>query len=206
MPFIGLLFIAIGGWFVDCGVQNRPPIGTIRDLIARPQPLADALASGNGTWQATKVTSVPGSTNASNPSSPPQPTNSNSQNGRMSSSELTPISWAPSFRLRTDAEEALEQLNNAYKLSFGHSLVITSAYRTYAEQTILYATKGTMAAPPGQSNHGNGTAVDLGGISYGNAMDTWMLTNAAKFGWHRPSWATPNGAGPHEPWHWEFAG
>jgi LAS superfamily LD-carboxypeptidase LdcB len=72
---------------------------------------------------------------------------------------------------------------------------------------VIYADKPWLAAVPGTSNHGWGTAVDLcGGVeAFGTATHLWMLENAPAFGWFHPSWAKPGGGRP-EPWHWEFAG
>ncbi len=207
MAFLGIVFLVVAAWLVDSGIQNRPPVGTIRDLIQKPQPLSDALASSKGTWQPTSGTTTGTASTTSNAvssSSFSGPSHPSGVSGNMPASQLTALSWAPTKKLRTDAAAALEALNNTYKLQFGHNLQVTDAYRSYADQVIVKAEKGGLAATPGTSNHGWGIAVDLGGISYGNAMDTWMLQNAPKYGWHRPSWATPNGSGPHEPWHWEY--
>jgi LAS superfamily LD-carboxypeptidase LdcB len=64
------------------------------------------------------------------------------------------------------------------------------------------------AAVPGTSNHGWGLAVDLcGGIQVDYSPEhEWLMDHAAEFSWFHPSWALPGGPGPHEPWHWEFAG
>lgn len=205
MAFLGIVFLVVAAWLVDSGVQNRPPVGTIRDLIKNPQPLSDALTSSKGTWQPTTGTATGTASGTTSPASfnvPSLP--AGVSNGNIPASDLVSLSWAPTMKLRPEAAAALESLNNAYKLQFGHNLIVNSAYRSYAQQVILKATEGGLAASPGTSNHGLGIAVDLGGISYGNAMDTWMLQNAPKYGWHRPAWATPNGSGPHEPWHWEY--
>ena len=58
-------------------------------------------------------------------------------------------------------------------------------------------TAGTPVAFPGNSNHGWGSAVDLG-AKYGDKVHTWLTNNAAKFGFSNP-FKNPR----TEPWHWE---
>jgi hypothetical protein len=58
-------------------------------------------------------------------------------------------------------------------------------------------TAGTPVAFPGNSNHGWGSAVDLG-AKYGDKAHTWLTNNAAKFGFSNP-FKNPR----TEPWHWE---
>lgn len=204
MAFLGLLFAVIGAWFIDAGIQNRPPIGTFRDLIKNPQPLSDALSSSAGTWQATTGGTANGTSGTATPTNFSVAVPSGAKNGQLPASDLKALSWSPTKKLRPDAAAALEQLNNAYRLQFGHNLIVNDAYRSYADQIVVKAERGGFAATPGTSNHGWGIAADLGGIAYGNAMDTWMLQNAPRYGWHRPAWATQGGSGPHEPWHWEY--
>ena len=114
---------------------------------------------------------------------------------------------APGKLLRSDAAAAMGRLSRAYAAEFGRPLCITDSYRTLAEQVQVYATKPALAAKPGTSNHGWGTATDLcGGVeSFGTEQHAWMLAHAPLYGWFHPSWAGPAGSRP-EPWHWEFAG
>ena len=58
-------------------------------------------------------------------------------------------------------------------------------------------TGGTPVAFPGNSNHGWGSAVDLG-AKYGDKAHTWLTNNASKFGFSNP-FKNPR----TEPWHWE---
>lgn len=122
-------------------------------------------------------------------------------------SELMGIPFAPTKSLAPAATLALVQMNNAYRSRFGNNIFITDAYRTYAQQVLLKAAKGDLAATPGTSNHGLGLAVDLGGgiNSFGTPQHNWMIENASKYGWVNPSWAQQGGSKP-EPWHWEFVG
>lgn len=128
-------------------------------------------------------------------------------NGQIPASALCELDFAPGQQLRCDAAEALEQLNGAFVAAFGSNLVITDSYRSYSQQVACRAQKGSLCATPGTSNHGSGTAVDLGGnaYSFGTDQHDWMLAHAEEFGWTLPDWAQASGSKP-EPWHWEFVG
>ena len=82
----------------------------------------------------------------------------------------------------------------------GVELGIRSGYRSLAQQQHLYDAflkgQGNSAAPPGMSNHENGTALDLK-LTDPDAHK-WLVKHAAKYGFA----ATV----PGEPWHWEFVG
>lgn len=129
-------------------------------------------------------------------------------NGTIPLSVLCTPAWtAAHHEFRCDAAAALTEMNAAYKAKFGTNLVVTSSYRTYAQQVTLKEAKPTLAATPGTSNHGWGLAVDLGGgvQTFGTAQHNWMRANANRYGWFAPAWAQFNGSLP-EAWHWEYAG
>ena len=132
---------------------------------------------------------------------------SNYANGRIPLTALCPLAGAPGHFLRADAAYAFDQLSAAYATRFGTPICVTDSYRTYAEQVRLKAVKPTLAATPGTSNHGWGTATDLcGGIqSFGTPQHAWLLANAPLYSWFLPAWARAGGSKP-EPWHWEYAG
>jgi LAS superfamily LD-carboxypeptidase LdcB len=126
-------------------------------------------------------------------------------NGQIPSSVLCGLSWAPEQKLRCDAADALEDLNDAFRAAFGRNLDVVDGYRSYAEQVSVAASRGALAAVPGTSNHGLGQAVDLsGGVqSFGSAEHGWMAAHAGKYGWKLPAWAQAGGSKP-EAWHWEY--
>ncbi|GAB4087097.1 hypothetical protein GCM10028784_37270 [Myceligenerans cantabricum] len=126
-------------------------------------------------------------------------------NGRIPSSALCDLSFAPGHELRCDAAVAIEELNVAFGAVFGRHLTVTDSYRSYEAQVAVKASKGALAAPPGTSNHGWGQAVDLGGgiQGFGTAEYRWMAANAGASGWIHPTWAEPSGSKP-EAWHWEY--
>jgi LAS superfamily LD-carboxypeptidase LdcB len=128
-------------------------------------------------------------------------------NGQIPTATLCPVWGAPGQLLRGDAARAFSALSREYAKAFGKPICVTDSYRSRSQQVALYATKPNLAARPGTSNHGWGTATDLcGGIeSFGTAQHAWLLSHAPLYGWFHPSWAQPSGSRP-EPWHWEFAG
>ncbi|MCA5893454.1 DUF2809 domain-containing protein [Isoptericola sp. NEAU-Y5] len=126
--------------------------------------------------------------------------------GRLDDAELAPIPWAPQYLVRADVLDGLVELDRAYLAEFGQHLTVNSAYRSYAQQIDVYNPDdpNPLAAPPGCSNHGLGTAVDLamGPDGFDSARYRWLTDHAEEHGWHHPDWAGPNGRLP-EPWHWE---
>jgi len=126
-------------------------------------------------------------------------------NGQIPASALCALSFDSSARLRCDAAQDLEKLNTAYREAFGRDLSITDSYRSLAGQIACRATKGSLCATPGTSNHGTGIAVDFGGgvQTSGSAAYRWMVAHAATYDWAHPSWATST---KFEPWHWEYTG
>ncbi len=95
--------------------------------------------------------------------------------------------------MRPDVARAFDRLAAAAR-SAGHGIVIASAYRSNAEQAVLFAQRPDpkWVARPGTSLHRLGTELDLGPPSaYG-----WLAANAGRFGFlKRYSW---------EPWHFGF--
>jgi gas vesicle protein len=123
-------------------------------------------------------------------------------NGLIPSRFLCPLPQSGRM-LRADAALAFYKLNAAYKRRFGTQMCLTDSYRPLAEQQRIYANRPGMAAVPGHSNHGYGTAVDLcGGVqSEGSAEFNWLEAYGKKYEWFHPSWAYSS---PFEPWHWEY--
>jgi D-alanyl-D-alanine dipeptidase len=130
-------------------------------------------------------------------------------NGQLPTGALCPLWGAPGAMLRADAAAAFNRMSRAFAGAFGEPLCVEASYRPYQRQVELYASMPAgYAAVPGTSNHGWGLAVDLcGGIQVDNSPEhMWLLDHAAAYNWFHPAWAMPGGGGPHEPWHWEYAG
>ena len=96
-------------------------------------------------------------------------------------------------RMRPDVALAFDRLAAAAQAD-GHTLTITSAFRSDAEQAVLFARHPdpTWVARPGTSRHRLGTELDLGPASaYG-----WLAANATRFHFvQRYAW---------EAWHYGF--
>ncbi len=126
-------------------------------------------------------------------------------NGNIPLEALCPLWGAPGHYLRADAAHAFNSLSEAYAAQFGEPICVTDSYRALGVQVRLRASKPQLAAVPGTSNHGWGTAVDLcGGIQdFGTPTHGWMQANAPLHGFFHPSWAQQSGSKP-EAWHWEY--
>jgi hypothetical protein len=126
--------------------------------------------------------------------------------GKVPSSALAPIPWAPEHFVRADVLDGLVGLDAAYRKAFGMHLTINSSYRSYEAQASIYDPSSPIAAPPGCSNHGLGLAVDIGGgvEAFDTKQYNWLKLHAKAYGWVHPAFAEPDGRVP-EPWHWESA-
>jgi len=126
-------------------------------------------------------------------------------NGVIPAEALCPL-WAASGQLlRADAAFGFNQMSEAYALQFGTPICVTDSYRSFEGQVSVYANKPDLAAIPGTSNHGWGSATDLcGGIqTFGTPQHEWMRANAPLYGFFHPAWAK-QGGNREEPWHWEY--
>jgi hypothetical protein len=97
--------------------------------------------------------------------------------------------------MRPDVALAFDRMAAAARREAGLFLSITSAYRSDAEQAVLWAANPDpkWVAPPGRSLHRYGTELDLGPPA---AYD-WLAANSERFGFiRRYSW---------EPWHFGYA-
>jgi hypothetical protein len=124
------------------------------------------------------------------------------ENGNLPDSQLVTVGQG-NHKLQPNAAAAYEAMVQAAKQD-GVSWSITDSYRPYAAQVKVAQEKGLysqggLAARPGTSNHGWGTALDLGGgaNSRGTKQNDWLMANAGRFGFSTI---------PREPWHWEYKG
>lgn len=113
-----------------------------------------------------------------------------SPNGQIPDHALCALSWDPSSALRCDAAAALERAaTNGMP-----QVALTDAYRSFADQVAVKASRGSFAAVPGTSNHGEGLAIDVP-----EPMRSWLHRNGTTYGWHNPPWARG-----YEPWHFLY--
>ena len=118
---------------------------------------------------------------------------------QLSSIDVLPGEESEGHKLNHDAAAAYNQMVAAAKKD-GITWGITDSYRTLSTQVRLAKKKGLysrggLAAKPGTSNHGWGSAVDLDfSKGSGRAAKKWLKDNAARFGFSTIK---------REPWHWE---
>ena len=105
-----------------------------------------------------------------------------------------PLAFRQGKPMRPDVAQAFDRMERAARHQ-GVSLLISSAYRSDAEQAVLFRAHPDpkWVAPPGTSLHRNATELDLAPESaYG-----WLAANAARFHFiQRYRW---------EPWHYGYA-
>jgi hypothetical protein len=104
-----------------------------------------------------------------------------------------PLAYRQGKPMRPDVAMAFDRMNAAATAA-GIPLIVTSGFRSDAEQARLFAARPDprWVAPPGKSLHRMGTELDLGPpAAYG-----WLAANARRFGFvKRYSW---------EPWHFGY--
>jgi hypothetical protein len=104
-----------------------------------------------------------------------------------------PLAHRQGKPMRPDVAQAFDRMEAAARAD-GVALLITSGFRSNAEQAALFAEHPDpkWVAPPGKSLHRLGTELDLGPPgAYG-----WLARNAQRFGFvQRYSW---------EPWHYGY--
>lgn len=132
---------------------------------------------------------------------------------------------SPEMHLRADAASAMSQLNQA-ALKAGLHLMLTSGYRSYDEQALIYdssvASQGQVqteefSARAGHSEHQTGLAADIEPVSQTCELDQcfgdtaegkWLAVNAHNFGFIiRYPLDKQNLTGyQYEPWHIRYVG
>lgn len=132
-------------------------------------------------------------------------------NGNMPRSAMTPLPWCADRQgnqqwLRSDAAEALIRLNEAFRAEFGENIGIDLSYRSYADQVRARELFGSLAARPGTSNHGWGTAFDTwewAAYDVGSPRWEWLVANGPAYGWYNLAATDP---GNPEYWHYDYRG
>jgi soluble lytic murein transglycosylase-like protein len=105
-----------------------------------------------------------------------------------------PLAYRQGKPMRPDVALAFDRLERAARAA-GVALIVSSAYRSDAEQEVLFRAHPDpkWVAPPGTSLHRFATELDLGPpIAY-----AWLTANARRFHFvQRYAW---------EPWHWGYS-
>lgn len=203
-------------------------LAAARDTLAAT---TEALTAAHAAWQAEQEAQARAATRASGAGADcggvsirEQPTGGGSgmytsvptedgdgSNGNLPRSAMTALSWCVDTQgnaqwLRSDAAAAMTELNAAFRAEFGENIAIDLSYRSYADQVLAKQLFGGLAATPGTSNHGWGTAIDTwewDAYDFGSARHEWLVANGPAFGWVCPA-ATESGN--PEYWHFEFTG
>ncbi|GAA4368326.1 SH3 domain-containing protein [Paeniglutamicibacter cryotolerans] len=131
-------------------------------------------------------------------------------NGKVPASMLVAIPWDREKTLiAAPALADLTHLNASFKKKFGTSLTIDLAYRTRETQDYYWTDLGPLvAARPGTSNHGWGTAIDLPetyDYSFRGKYFKWLKVNSKKYNWVHRSYLE-EGSKYAEAWHFEYVG
>jgi D-alanyl-D-alanine carboxypeptidase len=114
------------------------------------------------------------------------------------------------FSIRSLLIEPLQALDQAAAAD-GVRLLMTSAYRSYHEQSATYKALEAQLGPedaarraalPGDSEHQLGTAVDF--AREGGAYE-WLAANASAYGFVA-SYAQGDNCYEYEPWHYRYVG
>ncbi len=124
------------------------------------------------------------------------------RNGRIPSNALTDVGGG--HKMYGNAARAFTDMRAAARRD-GVTIRLTDSYRTYAGQVDVARRKGIygvrqpngrlgLAARPGTSNHGLGSAVDVN-LPASPGAGAWLKANAARYGFRTI---------PREPWHWEY--
>ncbi len=132
------------------------------------------------------------------------------KNGKVAQKMLVAIGWDKEKTLiAAPALKDLNQLNAAFKKKFGRNLDVDLAYRTRATQDAYWVELGPyIAARPGTSNHGWGTAIDTPETyhySFRGKYHKWLKMNSKKYNWvHRK--ILEEGSPYAEAWHFDYVG
>jgi soluble lytic murein transglycosylase-like protein len=104
-----------------------------------------------------------------------------------------PLAYRQGKPMRPDVAQAFDRMAAAARRE-GVDLVIVSAFRSDAEQAVLFARHPDpkWVAPPGRSLHRNGTELDLGP----RAALPWLAANARRFHFNQRY--------PWERWHYGY--
>ncbi|WP_448061673.1 M15 family metallopeptidase [Cellulomonas hominis] len=176
----------------DAAAKGATSGGAVAGHDADGRPLD---ADGNVLW----VTSVPTA-------------DGDGSNGNLPMSAMCAIGWGTdqlgyTQYLRCDAADALTSLNDAYRARFGASIDMDLTYRSYADQVAMKAHFGGLAAAPGTSSHGWGTALDVQEwdtvYGFGTERYTWLVENGPTYGWYAPA-RVRQGQPYAEYWHFEY--
>jgi len=95
----------------------------------------------------------------------------------------------------------------AHAKADGITLEVSSGYRNWREQSILYQKVGaTQAEKPGYSEHHIGTTVDFRKVGAKSKTFFWLLQHGIHLGWIPTYYFRNENLIRREPWHWRYVG
>ena len=122
------------------------------------------------------------------------------------------ILLAADIRMSEDVMRRFADMAEAARADGIDRFVVSSGYRTHAEQDALYAERGAAyALPAGHSEHQLGIALDIGSTA-GEMAEAeegrWLARNAWRFGFvlRYPAHKTDITGIRFEPWHFRYVG
>lgn len=162
---------------------------------AAPRPSARTGRQPAAPRRASTTRTTPGASNRATDRVP-------YRNGRIPSNALTDVGGG--HQLYGHAARAFKDMRAAARRD-GINIRLTDSYRPYADQVAVARRKGIygvrqangrlgLAARPGTSNHGLGSAVDVN-LAASSGASAWLRANASRYGYRTI---------PREPWHWEY--
>lgn len=147
-------------------------------------------------------------------------------NGALTSSDLSSLPTNRGEQLEKNAAASWGRLHAAMKSKYGWAMGLTDSYRSLADQRTVFLSRykpqasgsgpfgdvrkyngvryvrvsGAPAAIPGNSNHGNGRAVDISGVGGFNTTKYRQLNELAA----HHGWSNTEGRSIGEYWHWVY--
>lgn len=171
---LGFLLMLAGGLLVNAGITDRG----VFDLVQAGIKGTAAARRTSSASSAAVAPTVAGAGPAQAAGTTP------------AGQQLVAVVGQPAFKLQTAAATALQRA----EVLAGTKILLKSAYRSHAEQVVLYAADpdSGQVAKPGSSYHEQGLAIDIV-----NQADPRIASALAQTGWHQ--WSATR-----EPWHWSY--
>jgi|TARA_R110000787_G_scaffold96592_3_gene200041 hypothetical protein len=91
---------------------------------------------------------------------------------------FTTQQWAVLRKLNPKAKAKLKKFIKRVQDELGYQVVLTSGYRTFAEQESLY-NNGKTTSQAGDSFHNYGMAIDINAVKLG----AWLRMGSSKYSW-----------------------
>ena len=194
LPFLGWIIGTGGVVLLYSAYKNRSPFAALQGVIqtgtATVTPIqtsfnsessATATGTGSGSGSSTRGFTATGSRRA------------DQLKARIIKPNLVSVDGVT---LDSEAAASFQQVEATY----GAKIHTTGSFRSYAQQAAAYAANPGKFAPPGQSLHEVGLAVDVSS-AFHNLDDPRLVAAFTNAGWYRQGKVIN---GRPEPWHWTY--